>query len=68
MSPLLESQILIQDQYSLENYIDSVLSIPFGVYKNINVNNFNNYLINSKKTLDNVIYGQENVKIHILEI
>ena len=56
------------EYFKLKNYIDNILSIPFGVYKNINVNNFNNYLKNSKKTLDNVIYGQENVKIHILEI
>ena len=56
------------DYFKLKNYIESILSIPFGTYKNINVNNFNNYLKNSKKTLDNVIYGQENVKIHILEI
>ena len=56
------------EYYKLKSYIDSILTIPFGIYKNINVSNFNDYLQKSKVNLDNVIYGQENVKIHILEI
>ena len=56
------------EYYKLKTYIDNILNIPFGIYKNLNIKEYSEYLINSKKKLDKVIYGQEKVKYHILEI
>jgi ATP-dependent Lon protease len=56
------------EYYKLKSYIDNILSIPFGVSKDLDIENFSEYLYNSKNNLDGVIYGQENVKVHILEI
>ena len=56
------------EYYKLKSYIDNILNIPFGINKHLNVNDFGNYLTDSKKKLDKVIYGQEKVKFHILEI
>ena len=56
------------EYYKLKSYIDNILSIPFGVSKELNIEDFAEYLFNSKNNLDGVIYGQENVKVHILEI
>ena len=56
------------EYYKLKSYIDNILSIPFSVLKELNIENFAEYLYKSKKNLDSVIHGQENVKMHILEI
>ena len=56
------------EYYKLKSYIDNILNIPFGINKHLNVHDFGNYLTDSKKKLDKVIYGQEKVKFHILEI
>ena len=56
------------EYYKLKSYIDNILNIPFGITKELNIHEFSEYLFDSKKNLDNVIHGQENVKVHILEI
>jgi ATP-dependent Lon protease len=56
------------EYYKLKTYIDNILNIPFGEIKNLEITNFYEYLNQSKEILDNVIYGQKNVKYHILEI
>ena len=45
-----------------------MLNIPFGVYNKLNTQNVCDYITESKNKLDKVIYGQEPVKMHILEI
>ena len=56
------------EYYKLKSYIDSLLSIPFGEYNQLKTNCVSEYITESKNKLDNVIYGQEPVKMHILEI
>ena len=56
------------EYYKLKSYIDSLLNIPFGVYNKLNTQNVCDYITESKSKLDKVIYGQEPVKMHILEI
>lgn len=56
------------EYYKLKSYIDSLLCIPFGEYNQLETNNVSEYITESKKKLDKVIYGQEPVKMHILEI
>ncbi len=56
------------EYYKLKSYIDSLLNIPFGIYNNLNTQNVCDYITESKTKLDEVIYGQEPVKMHILEI
>ena len=56
------------EYYKLKSYIDNILSIPFGISKELNIEDFAEYLYKSKNNLDSVIHGQENVKLHILEI
>jgi ATP-dependent Lon protease len=56
------------EYYKLKSYIDNLLNIPFGTYEKLTTNNVCDYITLSKHKLDNVIYGQEPVKMHILEI
>ncbi len=56
------------EYYKLKSYIDNILSIPFGKYSDITDTNYQSYLTKCKQEFDSIIYGQENVKIHILEI
>jgi len=56
------------------NWINSLLKLPFGKYINFEIttdtepNIISNFLINSKKILDNAIYGHTETKEYILEI
>jgi ATP-dependent Lon protease len=54
--------------YKLQEYINGILSIPFNKYNDLTIENSGEYISNSKKTLDNIIFGHEKVKLHILEI
>ena len=56
------------EYYKLKSYIDSLLNIPFGIYNNLNTQNVCDYITESKTKLDEVIYGQEPVKMHILKL
>ena len=54
--------------YKLQEYVNGILRIPFNKYNDLNIINTAQYIKQSKDTLDTIIYGHDNVKIHILEI
>ena len=56
------------EYYKLKSYIDNLLNIPFGIIEQLNTDDTSSYITKSKEKLDMVIYGQEPVKMHILEI
>ena len=60
------------EYYKLQEYINGILSIPFNKYNDLDFNKSNvdtaEYIINTKKNLDNIIFGHDKVKMHILEI
>ena len=53
------------EYYKLQEYINGILRIPFNKYKDLDVKNTSEYI---KKQIGNIIFGHDNVKIHILEI
>jgi len=66
-----ESKILDKtttEYYKLQEYINSILNIPFNKFKDLNIDNSADYIIKSKQKLDSIIFGHEKVKLHILEI
>lgn len=57
----------------LKNWIESVMSIPFGIYKGLNISSFDTnqiktFLNNLQKTMDNVVWGHDDAKRHIIQI
>ena len=60
--------------HKLKTYMDTLLKIPFGKYRELpvkktdEVNKIANYLMNLKNSLDDSIYGQDNAKLRIMEI
>jgi ATP-dependent Lon protease len=56
------------EYYKLQEYINGILSIPFNRFNDLKITDTANYILNSKKELDSIIFGHEKVKIHILEI
>lgn len=53
------------------NYFNTLENIPFNKYHKINYDkykNVNDYLLHSKNILNNVMYGNSNVKNHIIEL
>ena len=62
------------EYFKLSKWLDTLLEIPFNIYKtpsyldtNI-ISNPGKYLVESKNYLNNVIYGQDKTKQHIIEI
>ena len=62
------------EYFKLSKWLDTLLEIPFNIYKtpsyldtNI-ISNPGKYLVDSKNYLNNVIYGQDKTKQHIIEI
>jgi len=62
------------EYHKIKSWIDGLLNIPFGVYKQIPIsrkNNFgeiNNYLVESQNHLDSSVYGHKSAKCHIIQI
>ena len=62
------------DYFKMSQWLDTFLEIPFNVYKTPSYmdslcnSNPSKYLIDSRQHLDNVIYGQDKTKQHIIEI
>ena len=56
------------EYYKLQEYINGILRIPFNQYKDLYIENTSKYIRDSKNILDNIIFGHEKVKMHILEI
>jgi ATP-dependent Lon protease len=54
----------------ISHYVNTVLSIPFNRYKNIDIKTktVNNFILEASKVLENIIYGHENAKLEILQI
>ena len=66
-------------EQKLKTWFDSLMRIPFGIYKGINLNKFNlnddntinditTFLDNLKITMDNAVYGHEEAKRQIIQI
>ncbi len=58
------------EYYKLKNWMDTLLNIPWGQYKYINLHNsmISGYLSNARYTMDKVIYGQNETKDVIIQI
>lgn len=64
------------EYYKLKQWLDNLLAIPFGIYKEpafltnskTNKHNLAEVLKQSSVQLDNAIYGQQTTKQHIMEI
>lgn len=58
------------EYYKLKNWMDTLLNIPWGQYKYINLHNsmISGYLSNARYTMDKVIYGQNETKDIIIQI
>lgn len=54
----------------ISHYVNTVLSIPFNVYKNIDLKgkSVNSFILEASKVLESIIYGHENAKLEILQI
>jgi len=61
------------EYFKLRAWLDKVVSIPFGIYKDIPVRltdgneKCNEFMRNSLKCLDDAIYGQESSKLQIMQ-
>jgi len=59
------------DKNKLYSWVNQVLKLPIGVYKNIidNENKFdiNTFLLNARNKLDKAVYGMENTKEEIID-
>ena len=61
------------EYFKLRSWLDKVVSIPFGTYKDIPVNIDNGsemcleFMKSAKKCLDGAIYGQESSKLQIMQ-
>jgi len=62
------------EYFKLSNWIDTLLEIPFNIYKIPKyldthvINTPSQYLKDAQNHLDTIIYGQQNTKTHIIEI
>ena len=72
---ILETMLRSDNEYfKLSQWLDTFLEIPFNKYKTPSyldekiIANPGQYLLDSKKHLDTVIYGQDKTKQHIIEI
>uniref|UniRef100_A0A6C0CZG4 ATPase AAA-type core domain-containing protein n=1 Tax=viral metagenome TaxID=1070528 RepID=A0A6C0CZG4_9ZZZZ len=58
----------------LNNWIQELIKIPFNIYNNLSINynssinEKNEFLINTKKCLDNAVHGHISAKQHILQV
>jgi len=57
------------EYYKLKNWLETLTTIPFNYYRNINVDNsVSTFLENSREKMNKVIYGQDNTKDIIIQI
>ena len=62
------------EYYKIKNWIDTFMRIPFGMYKNLNVQMSDgvdvchNFMANAKQTLDDCAYGLNDAKIQIMQM
>jgi len=72
---LLEQMKIGDNEYfKLNNWLDTLLNIPFNIYKTPkyldkeNIKNPLKYINEAQIQMDNIIYGQQKTKSHIIEI
>jgi ATP-dependent Lon protease len=67
---LQESEPGTGDYYKVKNWLDTVMAIPWGEYRNLQVArpDVPGYLANARSTMDRVIYGQNETKDVIIQI
>ena len=72
---LLRSMDPIDSEYfKIKNWIDTFMKIPFGVYKSLSIQMSdgidvcNDYIVNSKKILDDCVYGLDDAKMQIMQL
>ena len=58
------------EYYKLKNWLDTLLNVPWGEYSTLNVkpSQISTYLMESRKQMDKVIYGQDETKDIIIQI
>ena len=62
------------EYYKIKNWIDTFMRIPFGMYKNLNVQMSDgvdvchNFMANAKQTLDDCAYGLNDAKVQIMQM
>lgn len=62
------------EYYKIKNWVDTFMEIPFGKYKNIpltikdGVDKCHEFMENSKKTLDDAVYGMDDAKLQIMQM
>ena len=62
------------EYYKLKTWVDGFMRIPFGSYKNLDVNIrdgievCSDFMENAKKTLDECVYGLDNAKMQIMQL
>ena len=54
----------------LKEWLDNLCRIPFGIHKNVSINNnnINNYLVNTKRHLDKTVFGMEETKENVMQV
>lgn len=58
-----------EEYFKYKLFFDSIIQIPFNIYNNINIsNNINEYLLESKKLLNNNIYGHTKTKEYVIQV
>jgi hypothetical protein len=67
---LLETEPGTGEYYKVKNWLDTVMSIPWGEYRALSVpkDDVSGYLANARSTMDRVIYGQDETKDVIIQI
>ena len=62
------------EYYKIKNWIDTFMRIPFGIYKNLNVQMSDgvdvchNFMASAKSTLDDCAYGLNDAKLQIMQM
>lgn len=62
------------EYYKLKNYIDGLMEIPFGIYRELPINKNNNpkditnYMLGSSQILDKAVYSHQKAKAQIMQI
>ena len=62
------------EYFKLKTWVDGIMNVPFGVFKNTSVNNksqkgeIKKYLKNVRSHMDEAVYGHENAKRQILQV
>lgn len=62
------------EYYKIKNWVDTFMRIPFGVYKNLDINIHDgidvchNFMAKSKKILDECVYGLNDAKMQIMQM